>query len=147
MMELVLVLALKRSKSWWKSQAWCVVKMSLTDLQNASHGSKKTCDLTVKPLCNIKWRGVKQNKTQNGCCTNGYRWKLRGNGEQYTEEWDGWWIEGEQPVSHSRPGLSAGGYARARSQACCHAEAFTGTQWQIGWCWHQVASLIHPSTA
>lgn len=34
----------------------------------------------------------------------------------------------------------------ARSQACCHAEAFTGTQRKIEGCWQQVAALIHPGT-
>lgn len=43
--------------------------------------------------------------------------------------------------------LSRGALLRARSQACCHAEAFTGTQRQRGDCWHQVTSLIHPSDA
>lgn len=58
--------------------------------------------------------------------------------------------EGEQPVSGSvTPGLASRRVVvlGARSQACCHAEAFTGTQRQIGSCWHQVASLIHPSSA
>ncbi|KAK5871854.1 hypothetical protein PBY51_012597 [Eleginops maclovinus] len=58
--------------------------------------------------------------------------------------------EGEQPVSGSvTPGLASrrGVVLGARSQACCHAEAFTGTQQQIGSCWHQVASLIHPGSA
>ncbi|KAA8593203.1 hypothetical protein FQN60_009319, partial [Etheostoma spectabile] len=58
--------------------------------------------------------------------------------------------EGEQPVRGSvTPGLASrqGVMLGARSQACCHAEAFTGTLRQIGSCWHQVASLIHPGSA
>lgn len=58
-----------------------------------------------------------------------------------------WWKEGEQPVRGSvTPGLASrrGVVFGARSQACCHAEAFTGTQRQRGGCWQQVASVIHP---
>lgn len=39
---------------------------------------------------------------------------------------------------------SGGAVLGARSQACCHAGAFTGTQRKIERCWQQVASLIHP---
>lgn len=57
--------------------------------------------------------------------------------------------EGELPVSGSvAPGLASqqGVVLGARSQACCHAEAFTGTQRKIEGCWQQVAALIHPAT-
>lgn len=42
--------------------------------------------------------------------------------------------------------LSGGIMLGARSQACCHAEAFTGTQRKIERCWQQVGCLIHPGT-
>lgn len=57
--------------------------------------------------------------------------------------------EGEPPVSGSvTPGLASqrGIMLGARSQACCHAEAFTGTQRKIERCWQQVGCLIHPGT-
>lgn len=93
--------------------------MSLTDLQNASHGSKKTCDKAVKAsFFYIKWRGVKPNRTQNGCCKNVCRWELCGAVQSLKEKRgrSGWWKErgraASQRISHSRPGLSAGGCAR-----------------------------------
>lgn len=43
--------------------------------------------------------------------------------------------------------LSGGVVLGARSQACCHADAFTGTQRKIEGCWQQVAALIHPGAA
>lgn len=68
----------------------------------------------------IKWRGVK-NKTQNGCCKNGCRWELCGTVQSlipknYVEAKAEWMMErgraASQWISHSRPGLSAGGCAR-----------------------------------
>lgn len=51
-----------------------------------------------------------------------------------------------QSVESVAPGLASpqGGVLGARSQACCHAGAFTGTQRKIEGCWQQVAALIHP---
>lgn len=51
-----------------------------------------------------------------------------------------------QSVDQVAPGLASqqGVVLGARSQACCHAEAFTGTQQKIEGCWQQVAALIHP---
>lgn len=40
----------------------CIHQMSLTDLQNASRGSKKSCDITVKSLFYITLRELKQNR-------------------------------------------------------------------------------------
>lgn len=66
----------------------------------------------------IKWRGVKPNRTQNGCCKNVCRWELCGTVQSLKEKRgrSGWWKErgraASQRISHSRPGLSAGGCAR-----------------------------------
>lgn len=53
-----------------------------------------------------------------------------------------------QSVDQVAPGLASQQEVvlGARSQACCHAEAFTGTQRKIEGCWQQVAALIHPGT-
>lgn len=97
----------------------------------------------------IKLRGVKRNRTQNGC-----RWELCGTVQSLKKRGSEGGVddgkrESSQSVDQSLQAwpLSGGVVLGARSQACCHAEAFTGTQRQIGSCWHQVASLIHPSTA
>lgn len=68
----------------------------------------------------IKWRGVKQCRAQNGCCKkNGCRWELCGmvqslkkKGEVKENRMMERGRAASQWISHSRPGLSAGGCAR-----------------------------------
>lgn len=87
--------------------------MSLTDLQNASHDSKKTCDITVK-----SWYKMEKSKAEQDTKWLLQKWLQMGavwhsaKRKRVKEER---MIErgraASQWISHSRPGLSAGGCA------------------------------------
>lgn len=86
--------------------------MSLTGFQNASHGSKKSCDVTVKSFFLYNIKKTKTEQAQNGCCKNGCRWdlcKVSSKGE--VKEGRVMARAASQWISHSRPGLSVGGCA------------------------------------
>lgn len=99
--------------SWWKSQAFCLRKIFLTDLKNVSHGSKNTCEITVKPLSmKKKLKGINQSRRHKGC-----GWDLWGTVQSLKKKEvnEDKMIEcgsaASQCISHSRSGLSAGGCA------------------------------------